>query len=162
MLRPSPDQSRLQHKVWIWEWASHRLPGRILARDHGKAIDQPAAAPVHQLLGNAFQAVLFANAAEKLGGHLDIALMVGAHDVSFAHELARASNDAGGVVDEVRMMNESPALWRELCRDLRQVSFHGLPADVDKRIEAENKIDLAAWNHVEAAAIVHVTAHPRL
>src|SRR4051794_31996110 len=59
-------------------------------------------------------------------------------------------------------MNEREAVTLKLRRELCQISFDCLGADMDERVKTKNEIDRAVRNHCEAVRLVQVKAHFRV
>src|ERR1043165_4909463 len=73
-----------------------------------------------------------------------------------------APRNRGSILTQIRVVNESPAIPRQLVGQLAQIRLDNPGVDMHQRIKAEDKIGRSAGNHPEAAAIVDMTIDSRI
>src|SRR6516225_3293869 len=70
-----PNLGRFTHEIRVPDYFCRNFRRRITSHEQRKTIDQASPTPVHQLLTNAMQAILFAQRTKYLGGHAGVSMM---------------------------------------------------------------------------------------
>jgi hypothetical protein len=144
MLPLPADAIGLAHEIRIPNYFRRLHRGRISSHERRQAINQASPAPVHQLLSDAMQPVLFTQRAKHIRCHAWVPMMRPVENLRldqwFGDYFRQPFTRRVNVLAEIRMMNETFATHFHFGPELAEIFFDHITVRVHERIETENEI----------------------